>query len=181
MNLTRTVARPLLAGVFVTSGIDTARHPDERAKRAEPVARAIAVPLGLPDDPVLLVRVNGAAQAAAGSLLAMGKLPRLAAAVLAGSLVPTTVAGHRFWEEVDDAKRSAQRIHFLKNLAMLGGLILVIGDRRPSRRRRSRKASGGSSARLVKAGLPLVKAGIPLAKVGLPAGALIRRRLAAKS
>jgi hypothetical protein len=61
-------------------------------------------------------------------LLAIGKFRRLAALALIGSLIPTTLAGHRFWEEADEAKRAQQQIHFLKNLGLLGGLILAAVD-----------------------------------------------------
>jgi putative oxidoreductase len=62
--------------------------------------------------------------AAAGGALALGITPRPAVTVLAGSLVPTTLAGHRFWEQDDDAARLGQVIHFLKNLAIMGGPAL---------------------------------------------------------
>jgi len=66
-------------------------------------------------------------------LLAMGRAPRLAALALAASLIPTTIAGHRFWTETDPSARAAQRIQFLKNAAMLGGLLVVVSQRpRPS-------------------------------------------------
>jgi putative oxidoreductase len=60
------------------------------------------------------------------------------------SLVPTTLAGHRFWEVTDKQARAAQRIHFLKNVAMLGGLILAATDLegRPSLLWRARRAAG---------------------------------------
>jgi hypothetical protein len=48
--------------------------------------------------------------------------------LLAGSLVPTTLAGHRFWEEKDPAERYRQRGNFLKNVGLLGGLILAAVD-----------------------------------------------------
>jgi uncharacterized membrane protein YphA (DoxX/SURF4 family) len=70
-------------------------------------------------------------------------MPRLAALALAGTLVPTTIAGHRFWEIDNPQQRSAQRIHFLKNLSMLGGLLLAATDRegRPSLSWRARRAA----------------------------------------
>jgi uncharacterized membrane protein YphA (DoxX/SURF4 family) len=79
----------------------------------------------------------------AATLLATGRLPRVAATVLAVSLVPTTLAGHRFWEGTDPQARAAQRIHFLKNTAMLGGLILAAVDTegRPSLGWRARRAA----------------------------------------
>ena len=93
---------------FVKGGLDSLRHPAARAEAAAPVIHALAEPLHLPDDPELLVRANGAAMVAAGTLLALGRLPRLSALVLAASLVPTTYAGHAFWQENDPAKRAAQ-------------------------------------------------------------------------
>jgi putative oxidoreductase len=42
--------------------------------------------------------------------------------------VPTTLAGHRFWEEDDPARRHQQQIHFFKNLGLLGGLVLAAAD-----------------------------------------------------
>jgi hypothetical protein len=74
------------------------------------------------------VKVNGAVQTVAGTLLGMGVMPRLAAAAIAASLVPTTLAAHRFWEENDPQERARQRIQFLKNLTMMGGLLLAAAD-----------------------------------------------------
>jgi len=63
--------------------------------------------------------------------------------VLAATLVPTTAAGHRFWEEEDPAQRSNQRIHFFKNVSMLGGLIIagVDTEGRPGVAWRARRAA----------------------------------------
>jgi uncharacterized membrane protein YphA (DoxX/SURF4 family) len=61
-------------------------------------------------------------------LLALGWLPRISAFAIAATLVPTMAAGHRFWEEDDPEMRAQQRIHFLKNLIMLGGLLMAAGD-----------------------------------------------------
>lgn len=130
----RRVARPLLAAVFVSGGLDTLRNPKSRVDTAAPVIdKAVGqvkekLPSQVPTDPELLVKVNAAAQVGAGIALGLGRFPRLAAFVLAGSLVPTTVAGHRFWEKEDSADRAAQRIHFLKNMGLLGGLLIASAD-----------------------------------------------------
>ncbi len=147
MAITRKIARPLLASMFVTGGIDAVRRPETKEPKAERVASQVARPLGLPDDPVLLVNVNGAVQVVAGLLLATGRVPRLAATALAVSLVPTTWAGHRFWEEDDEATRAGQQVHFLKNLSMLGGLILAATHTggRPSLPWRARRAVARAS------------------------------------
>jgi uncharacterized membrane protein YphA (DoxX/SURF4 family) len=79
-------------------------------------------------DAETLVRINGAVQVGAGVLLALGKWRRLAALALIGSIIPTTYAGHRFWEESDPITRKQQQMHFLKNAGLLGGLILAAFD-----------------------------------------------------
>ena len=89
---------------------------------------ALAEPLHLPDDPELLVRANGAAMVAAGSMLGAGRLPRLSA------------AGPRRLPGADDLRGApvlagarpgqARRAEpdFLKNLGLLGGLLLAAVD-----------------------------------------------------
>ena len=128
IRLTRRIARPLLAGIFIQGGIDTFRNPGPRAQRVEPVIGKMTDVLPLPDDTETLVRLNAAVHVAFGLLLARGKLPRLSAAVLAASLVPTTVAGHRFWDEDTPQSKAMQRTHFAKNLAILGGLLIAATD-----------------------------------------------------
>jgi uncharacterized membrane protein YphA (DoxX/SURF4 family) len=119
----------MLAAIFTIQGFDTMRRPERVAAKAEPVVRAVAdrVPVA-PAETEQAVRINGAVQVVAGSLLAMGKLPRLSALAIAVTLVPTTLAGHRFWEVQDERERAQQRIHFLKNVAMLGGLLIAAAD-----------------------------------------------------
>ena len=118
-----------MAALFVIQGIDSLLHPDTKAPAAEKVVRPLADRVSVvPDQVEQAVRLNGAVQVAAGSLLAIGKFPRLSAAVLAASLVPTTAAGHRFWESDDKLERAQQKVHFLKNLSILGGLLIAAGD-----------------------------------------------------
>lgn len=128
MSLVRRVARPLLSAMFLVGGLDALRHPATKVGKAGPLVDRLAGPLGLPNDPELLVRANGAAMLGGGALLALGRLPRVASTVLAATLVPTTFAGHPYWEETDPAKRANQRVHFLKNLGLLGGVLLAAVD-----------------------------------------------------
>lgn len=118
------LTRPLLAGIFIASGLEIVRSPESRAERVRPFVQRMsgAVPM-LPDDPVTAVRINAIAQLAAGSTLALGILPRLSALALATSLVATTVGAHGFWEFEDAAQRGQHQIQFLKNAAILGGLL----------------------------------------------------------
>jgi putative oxidoreductase len=149
MTVVRRIARPLLSAMFISGGIDALRSAPQMAPVAQPVAPPIArrVPY-LPDDPEKLVKINGAVQVGAGLMFALGRFPRLSAALLAGSLVPTTLAGHRFWEEEDATRRAQQRIHFLKNLSMLGGLMLAAVDTegQPGLAWRARHASQHAAA-----------------------------------
>ena len=129
MSISRRLARPLLSSIFIAGGLDAVQHPESKAKAAE----AVTVPLskavpGLPEDTATLVRINGAVQVGAGVLLATGKFRRLASVALIGSILPTTYAGHRFWEESDQETRRIQQMHFLKNVGLLGGLILAAVD-----------------------------------------------------
>jgi len=131
MNPVRAVARVFLSAVFIRGGIQTFNNPDRAVAQAKPVTDRLTPTLqkaGLPTDPRTLVRANAAAQVAAGVLLATGKAPRPAALVLAGSVVPTTLAGHRYWEHDDPAQKAQHRNHFLKNLGLLGGLLLAALD-----------------------------------------------------
>jgi putative oxidoreductase len=147
----RTLARPMLSSIFIVQGLETMQHPEMVAPRAETVVQRIAelVP-AVPADTERAVRINGAVQLTAGTMLGLGWFPRLSALALAGTLVPTTLAGHRFWEAEDPQERKQQRIHFLKNLSMLGGLLIaaVDTDGSPSLAWRRRRASRAASARL---------------------------------
>jgi putative oxidoreductase len=129
MSISRVVARPMLSAIFVAGGLDALRHPETKVPAADAVVQPVVeqVPI-LPRDTEALVKLNAAVQIGAGLLLATGKLRRLAALALIGSIIPTTYAGHRFWEETDDATRAQQRVHFLKNMGLLGGLMLAATD-----------------------------------------------------
>jgi putative oxidoreductase len=129
MSALRELARPMLASIFVIQGWHNFESPEGVAALAEPVVKPLIdrIP-GMPSEPEQAVKINGAIQAAAGALLGLGVLPRLAALAIAGTLVPTTLAGHRFWDVQDPRERAMQRIQFLKNLTIMGGLLLAIAD-----------------------------------------------------
>lgn len=123
--LVRRVARTAIASMFVASGLDVLRNPEPRVRKA----KALLVPLGVPEEYVSpLTLVDAAGKVGAGVALATGRLPRVAALVLAASLVPTTLAGHRFWEHDDPKERANHRTHFLKNVALFGALVITSLD-----------------------------------------------------
>ncbi|MDQ2679007.1 MAG: DoxX family protein [Actinomycetota bacterium] len=131
MNITRGTAwghragRLLLAGQFVYGGYLAARDPGARPAALE---RA-----GMPGG-ADLVRLNGGAMVVGGLALGAGVLPRAASIGLIASLLPTTVIGHPFWREQDPAARSAHTLQFVKNLSMLGGLLIAATSPQPDHR-----------------------------------------------
>ncbi|MEV7794649.1 DoxX family protein [Streptomyces sp. NPDC087512] len=146
MSLLRLAGRPMLASMFVAGGLQSLRSPGDVAPVAEPVVRPVTDRVSvLPDSAEQLVRLNGAVQVVGGIMLGLGRFPRLSALAIAATLVPTTLAGHRFWESDEPGDRTQQRIHFLKNLSMLGGLLIAADDTggAPSLMWRGRHAAKG--------------------------------------
>ena len=141
MTLLRAVARPMLASMFVYGGATALRSPGPRAEKAQPTADLIKkVAPSLPVNGSNLTRVNGAVQLVAGLALATGHVPRLAALTLAATLPPTSFVGHPYWNETDPAARANQRIHFLKNVSMTGGLLMATLDPEPHKKFIGRRA-----------------------------------------
>ncbi|MBP2415681.1 DoxX family protein [Microlunatus capsulatus] len=138
MTLLRATARTLLASYFVASGFKSVRHPELLVDAAEPVTDKLvpfvkryapaSVAGYVPEDAQTLVRINGALQLIGGLALATGKGRRLGAVVLAASLIPSTVAKHPFWSRTDAVEKAEDRSHFLKNVSLLGGVLLAARD-----------------------------------------------------
>ncbi|BFU47969.1 DoxX family protein [Krasilnikovia sp. MM14-A1004] len=132
MKPVRSAARAMLGAIFITSGIRIALDPGSRVDMAKKVTDHVSplierVDPRLPSDAQSLVRIKAASDVVAGLLLVSGRLTRPAAVVLAAGLIPTTLAGHPFWT-MSEPERGQQRVHFLKNLGLLGGLLLAAAD-----------------------------------------------------
>ena len=133
MSLSRLIARPLLAAGFAYGATQALRNVSAITPKATkvtdkvvPLAKKAGIPL--PQDAATLVRLNAGVQILGAAAVATGKAPRLGAATLAVSLVPTTIAGHAFWAESDPAAKKTQQLQFFKNMSMLGGAIIAAGD-----------------------------------------------------
>lgn len=137
--LVHRLARPMLAAIFVFSGIDTLRQPEAKVKTATPFLQAATsrvegkLPEQMPTDPETLVRLDAGVKIVAGLGLALNRFPRLSALVLALNLMPTTMAAHAYWEHEDPAMRAVQRTQFLKNIGLLGGLLATLPGRKRQR------------------------------------------------
>lgn len=154
--LIRRLARPLLASVFVVDGVDTLMHPETRTQAAGALVSTgeqrlpDSVSAKLPADPAKVIRINAAVRVGAGTLLALGRMPRLSSLALAASVVPAAVTEQDFWNESDAQQRAAKRTAFLKDVGLLGGLLIASVDTegKPSLRRRGRRAAKEAAAAL---------------------------------
>lgn len=123
--LVRRLARPMLATTFVTTGVANLRDPEVSDDATVPLAGRVPY---LPEDARSLARAMGGVQVGAGLLLATGRFPRISSAMLAATLVPSTMTRHRFWDEKDPQVRSEQVAHVLKNVSLVGGLLVAAAD-----------------------------------------------------
>lgn len=138
MSLVRRIARPALAAPFVVEGVRTAVSPDrdiEVAPSAFAQADRALEQSSTPSfvDSRVLVRVSGAVAAAAGVAYAVGKKPRLAAGVLLATTSVGLAGRKKVWQLKGD-ERTAEIQSILKDLGLLGGVMLAVVDRdgRPS-------------------------------------------------
>jgi putative oxidoreductase len=108
--------RILIALVFLISGV--------RKAMAVAGTAGYFAKLGFPMPEVMawvaiVIEVGGAV------LLIIGLRTRWVAWLLALFVVIATLTAHRFWELPDPAQYNMQMVQFLKNLALIGGLLYV--------------------------------------------------------
>jgi putative oxidoreductase len=113
---TALVGRVLLAAIFMVSGIAKVTDPTGTIAHMERV--------GIPEASTL-VWIAGFAEIAGGASLLTGLLARIGALGLILFLIPTTLWFHAFWM-YDGEQQLPQMVNFMKNLAILGGLWLVV-------------------------------------------------------
>ncbi|HYR13081.1 MAG TPA: DoxX family membrane protein, partial [Mycobacterium sp.] len=128
--LIRRIARPMLSAAFISRGVDSLRSPKPAAEAARPALEGLSKlpdPVGtnVPSNAETVARVNAAVQIGGGLLLASGKLPRMASAALALTVVPGSLGGHMFWRESDPQRKADERRAFLTDVSLIGGLIIA--------------------------------------------------------
>ncbi|MFZ2511201.1 MAG: DoxX family membrane protein [Gordonia sp. (in: high G+C Gram-positive bacteria)] len=130
----RKIARPLLATAFIASGADLLRAKPAVAATVQPMVdtgrQALPDQISgkLPANASTAMRVAGVVQVGGGILLATGKAPRLASAALATTLIPVTVYDGAFWTETDPVRREARKVGLIKNVGLLGGVLIATAD-----------------------------------------------------
>jgi uncharacterized membrane protein YphA (DoxX/SURF4 family) len=153
--LIRRIARPLLSAVFIGQGVETLRNPKVTVDAVQPTVAALQTlpePFGskVPTDPATAARINAAVQVGGGLLLATGRLPRIASAALAFTVIPGSLGAHLFWKETDPEVKAQKRRDLLTDLSLLGGLIIASADTagKPSLGWRGRQAASRLSEAL---------------------------------
>lgn len=62
-----------------------------------------------------------------GLSILLGIWPDLGALLLVVFLIPAAVLMHNFWKETDPGSRQGEMIHFLKDIALAGACLMLIG------------------------------------------------------
>ena len=113
--------RILLSAIFLMSGVHkiTAWSETAESMRGE----------GMPEEAVPLLLVGAIVFELGGGLsILLGFKARLGALALIVFLIPVTVIFHDFWTFDEKSAMMNQMQHFMKNLAILGGLFFVLGS-----------------------------------------------------
>ena len=116
------LGRMIFGGFFVYSGI---HHFQERKSLAQ-YAGAKNVPL-----PEVAVAATGAMLIAGGTSILLGVKPKwgtLAAMTFLGGVSPMM---HDFWKAEDPQQRQNDMVNFIKNMAMLGAALALMGVEEP--------------------------------------------------
>ena len=115
-DIARLVGRLALALIFILSGLN-------KIMNFGPFSEGLAAG-GLPAAQILSVLAI-VLELGAGLALAIGFQGQLAALGLVVFTVVATAIAHRFWEVADPALQQTAMIMFLKNVAIIGGLLHV--------------------------------------------------------
>lgn len=112
------IGRLLYGGILAMMAVDGIRNADERAQYAE--SKGVPFPqLATLGSHVLLL--GGAVG------VSLWRAPKLAASAVAAFFFGVTPAMHDFWTVDDPDQKQQQTTHFLKNAALLGTALSLIG------------------------------------------------------
>lgn len=112
------VGRVLLGAIFVFAGI--AKFLDWSGNLAYMEAEAGIVGMSW------LLAIAAVVEIVGGLSIITGTLARLGAVILVLFLIPTTALFHDFWS-FSGPERQLQMVMLLKNLSIMGGLLLLVG------------------------------------------------------
>ena len=116
------IGRFLFGGFFILAGINHLRN----RKQMAPYAQAKGVPV-----PELAVTLVAAPLLIGGASMVLGVKPKLGALSILAFLASVSPVMHDFWRNEDPNERENNRINFLKNLALAGGALALMGVEEP--------------------------------------------------
>ena len=135
MSLVRLIARPMLASAYISNGLWRVRNSESSGEALKPFFKAAEKAVPVPFDAQTIARGAGIAQIGAGTLLAIGKFPRISATILAGTylldIVATSKEDTKTHEAQKHTRRKAsenQRPSLLVRTSLLGGALLASVD-----------------------------------------------------
>jgi uncharacterized membrane protein YphA (DoxX/SURF4 family) len=116
------IGRLLFGGFFVLSGINHLRN----RKQMAPYAQSKGVP-----EPELAVTLSAIPLLIGGTSILLGAKPKLGAMAILGFLAGVSPVMHDFWRNEEPNERQINLIMFLKNIALAGGALALMGVEEP--------------------------------------------------
>jgi uncharacterized membrane protein YphA (DoxX/SURF4 family) len=122
MRALHVLGRTIFGGFFIYNGINHLKNTEGMAH----YAGAKGVPAA-----EQAVQATGAMLIAGGLSIIAGAKPKQGLAAIIAFLVPVSLQMHRFWEEQDAQKKQMEMTQFLKNLALTGAALALMGVAEP--------------------------------------------------
>ena len=116
------LGRILFGGFFLYNGIEHLL----KSKDMAPYAGSKGVPM-----PELAVQLAAVPLIVGGGSLLLGVKPKLGAMAILGFLAGVSPIMHDFWSHEDPEKRMGEMINFMKNMALAGGALALMGVDEP--------------------------------------------------
>ncbi len=114
--------RVILGGYFIYNGVNHIRNRRVLAQ----YAGSKNVPL-----PDIAVTVSGLMLLAGGGSILLGLKPKAGAALIVAFLAGVSPTMHDFWRAEDPNQKMNDMVHFMKNLALTGSALALMGVEEP--------------------------------------------------
>lgn len=116
------IGRLLFGGFFLYNGINHLKY----ARNMAPYAESKGVPAA-----ELAVKLSAVPLIIGGTSILLGVKPKLGALAILGFLAGVSPVMHDFWRMEDPEKRMQNQIDFMKNAALAGGALALMGVEEP--------------------------------------------------
>jgi uncharacterized membrane protein YphA (DoxX/SURF4 family) len=116
------LGRIIFGGFFIYNGINHLKN----SKSMAPYADSKGVPL-----PELAVKLSGVPLIIGGASILLGAKPKIGSMAILGFLAGVSPVMHDFWRAEDPEQRTNDMIAFMKNLALAGGALALMGVDEP--------------------------------------------------